>query len=257
GGPHEPWDAPGEYATMYDPAETPPPIVPVEARSWVPDGVAEWERSARRTDMSEDDVRRLRANYYGKISLIDHWVGEIFAACESKRIMDDLLVVFWSDHGEMAGDHQLLHKSRFFESALRVPLMLRWPGNIRAGRTSSALVETVDIMPTVLEAVAGRLPPSCQGESLWPVLRRPSTKLREAVLSEVGHQGRRNMMIRTERCKYAVHEDGQPYMLYNLVRDPGEQTNLLGHPKAQEIERQMRERLFRLAGKTGLKATGG
>jgi len=245
GGPHEPWDAPGEYATMYDPAGAPPRVEPADPGDWVGGPAAEWQRSGRQTAMTEDDIRRLRANYYGKITLIDHWFGEIFAACERKGIMNDLLVVFWSDHGEMAGDHGLLHKSRFFESALRIPLIVRWPGQIAAGQTSSTLAETVDIMPTILEAVGAEVPESCLGKSLWPALRDPSMKIRDATFSEVERGGRRNLMVRTERCKYAVHDDGEGYMLYDLAEDPDERNNLIGHPEAREVEVEMRDRLLR------------
>jgi len=244
GGPHEPWDAPGEYAEMYDPAGTPPPIEPAEPPEWVPEAAAEWQRSARVKGMTPDVIRRVRANYYGKIALIDRWFGEIFAACERKGVMDDLVVVFWSDHGEMAGDHGLLHKSRFFESALRVPLIMRWPGRVEPGRTSTALAETVDIAPTVLEGLGVERPACFLGESLWPVLGDREARVRDAAFSEVARGGRRNLMARTERFKYAVHEDGSGYMLYDLAEDPDERRNLVGHPEFAQVEAEMRERLL-------------
>ncbi len=250
GGPHEPWDAPGEYATMYDPAETPmPPIEPAEPGPWVPEHAARWQRSGRIEALTEDRVRRVRANYYGKISLIDHWFGQILAACDNRDALDDLLICFWSDHGEMAGDHQLLYKSRFFESALRVPLMFRWPGHIPPGRTSDALAQTVDIMPTLLEAVGAAVPQTCEGMSLWPVLREPKAHLRDAAISEVERSGRNNTMIRTDRHKYATHQKGQGYMLYDLVEDPDERNNLIGHPDWREVEEKLRAQLFDLVGR--------
>jgi choline-sulfatase len=243
GGPHEPWDAPGDYATMYEPAAAPPAIPPPEPPSWVPDKAADWQRSGRYADMTDEHVARMRANYYGKISLIDHWFGRIFETCERLGVMDDLLLAFWSDHGEMVGDHGLLYKSRFFESAVRVPMMLRWPGRIAAGVESGALAQTVDLMPTLLEAVGAEAPPTCEGVSLWPPLREPSARVREAAVSSVERAGRRNTMVCTGRYKYAVHEDGAGYMLYDLAEDPQEQRNLIGHPDARETERDMRRRL--------------
>jgi len=244
GGPHEPFDAPGDYATMYDPADAPPHIEPAEPGDRVPPHAAEWQRHDRHDAMTVDDIRRLRANYYGKITLVDDWFGRIFDACRNKGFMDDLVIVFWSDHGEMAGDHQLLYKSRFFESALRVPLMVRWPGRVTPGATSSALAETVDIMPTLLEGLA--LDPSyrCTGRSLWPVLRDPNATVRDAAFSEILHSGRRNFMVRTDRHKYAVHEDGQGYMLYDLIEDPTERSNLIGQADARHIEADLRDRLL-------------
>jgi len=245
GGPHEPWDAPAEYAAMYEPAKTPPPIEPADPGAWVPEDAAEWQRLGRRDALTRQDVQRIRANYYGKITLIDEWFGRILQACQAKGVLDDLVVIFWSDHGEMAGDHQLLHKSRFFESALRVPLIIRWPGRVQPGCTSSALAETVDIMPTLLEGLGCEVPRRCQGRSLWRVLRDPAATLRDAAFSEILAYGRRNIMIRTDRYKYAVHEDGRGYMLYDLDEDPREQNNLIGHPDMRRIEADLRDRLLR------------
>ncbi|GAG23089.1 unnamed protein product, partial [marine sediment metagenome] len=209
---------------------------------WVPAHAVKWMQGL---GLDPGDVRRLRASYYGKIALIDRWFGEILAACERKGFADDLMIVFWSDHGEMAGDHDLLFKSRFFESALRVPLVVRWPGHVEAGRTAGTLAETVDIAPTVLEAVGIEKPTRCLGRSLWPALRDPDVKVRDAAFSEVERAKRRSTMVRTERWKYAVHEDGEGYMLYDLAEDPEERNNLIGNPEFKSVEAEMRDLLLR------------
>ena len=242
GGPHEPWDAPGEYAEMYDPARTPPPIGPGEAGDWVPGHAVEWQKGQ---GLDPGDVRRLRANYYGKIALIDKWFGEILAAVQRKGLAEDLMIVFWSDHGEMAGDHDFLFKSRFLESALRVPLIVSWKGCVEGGREAAALAENVDIAPTILEAVGLEKPTRCLGRSLWPALRDPGAKVRDAAFSEVERAKRRNTMVRTERWKYAVHDDAEGYMLYDLAEDPDELNNLIGHPDFRQVEAEMRDRLLR------------
>ena len=240
GGPHEPWDAPGDYATKYDPDETPPPIPVPEAPAWLPEVVVERIDKKCIRGMTGDDIAKIRGNYYGKISLIDHWVGEILAAYERRGWLDNTLVVLWSDHGEMLGDHGRLHKSNFHESALRIPMILRWPGHVPAGMVSDALVETVDIFPTILDA-AGQ-PPSkrCFGRSLWPALRGETQAVRDAVFSEVDHVS----MVRTEHCKYAVTSDAHPIMLYDLAADPHEQVNLVDKPDAAELEAEMQDRLL-------------
>jgi arylsulfatase A-like enzyme len=235
---------------MYDPSEVPSPMdyEPAEPGPWVPRRAARWQRKHRVEELTEDAVRRLRANYYGKISLIDTWVGRILEACERKGTAEDTLVVFWSDHGEMAGDHRLLFKSRFYEAALRVPLMIRWPGKVPPGTRPGALAETVDIMPTILEAVGADAPEGCAGSSLWPALRDPDARIREAVLSEVRKHGRHNSMVRTRRYKYAEDEKGRGYMLHDLERDPHECNNLIGDPDHADVEEEMRELLRRRSG---------
>jgi arylsulfatase A-like enzyme len=232
GGPHEPWDAPGEYATMYRPRKM-PRAIPATGKDGDP-------------RLTRKRIAAIRASYYGKISLIDRWVGEILDACERRGVFNDLFVVFWSDHGEMAGDHGRLYKSCFYEGALRVPLIFRLPGRIKAGATSDALTATVDLMPTILEAAGVPVPDTCEGASLWPVLQDPCARVRDEVLSEISTEARCHTMIRTAREKYAVHEDGTPYLLYDLSADPEEQENLVGRPGAADREQALRQRLLEL-----------
>ena len=119
--------------------------------------------------------------------LCDHWMGRILEAFASRDWLDELLVVFWSDHGEMAGDHGRFYNSTFHESSVRVPLVLRWPGRIPAGKTAEALAENIDVFPTLLEAVGADPSRRAQGRSLWPVLEDPQAELREVQLSEIAH----------------------------------------------------------------------
>jgi len=248
GGPHDPWDAPGEYATMYDPASIPPPI----PHSTQVDQFPGWMRNLVdfRTFGPEVQAQAaaIRANYFGKISLIDHWVGEILNAYASRGWLDDLLVVFWSDHGEMAGDHGRIQKCTFHESSLRVPLIIRWPGRVPANTVSNALAEIIDVFPTLLETVGCEPSRRNQGKSLWPVLRGEQEDLREFQLSEIDWQGRK-IMIRSRRYKYAVDELGRGYMLYDLEKDPDEQNNLIADDAHRPLEAYLREVLLaRLVG---------
>jgi arylsulfatase A-like enzyme len=245
GGPHEPWDAPGEYATMYDPSETPPPIAPEEAGQGLPDRVREQARRGLQPDMGAAEVAAIRANYGGKISLVDRWVGEITAALERRRWLDDAAIVLWSDHGEMAGDHGRLHKSVFYNSAVNVPLFARWPGRIPPGRTCDALVENIDVFPTLLEALGLEPSRRCLGRSLWPLLEDSHRAHRDAVFSEVATQGVYGTMIRTPRYKYATDHTGAGYQLFDLDADPDERRNLAGHPDFAAVEDELRDRLLR------------
>jgi arylsulfatase A-like enzyme len=244
-GPHEPWDAPAEYATMYRPEETPPPIPIAQGNSNLPTYVKQKVDFKPREGMAIEDVQHLRANYYGKISLIDYWVGEILSAFEDRGWLDDLFIVFWSDHGEMAGDHGMLFKRVFYESSVRIPLILRWPGEIPQSVVSDALVENIDVFPTILEAIKARPSRRCLGRSLWPVMHDPELEHRLCALSEVFHAGSKNVMVRTHRHKYAVDDKGRGLMLYDLENDPHEQDNLIGRKEALNLEEGLRDLLLR------------
>jgi choline-sulfatase len=249
-GPHEPWDAPGDYATMYRPEETPSPIPIPQGNSTLPEHVQEKADFKPREGMKLEDIHNLRANYYGKISLIDYWVGEILAAFEDRGWLENLFIVFWSDHGEMGGDHGRLFKRTFHESSVRIPLILRWPGVIPQDVISDALVENIDVFPTIVEAVGAEPSRRCLGRSLWPVLHNPELEHRSCVLSEVFHAGSRNMMLRTRRNKYALDDTGRGFMLYDLKDDPNEQNNLIGQKEALNLEQKLRDLLLKQLLKT-------
>ncbi|MBN1807753.1 MAG: sulfatase-like hydrolase/transferase [Planctomycetes bacterium] len=245
GGPHDPFDAPGEYAEMYSPDETPAAIPAEEPPAWLPDLARERMLQHRVPGLNPENIKGMRANYYGKISLIDHWVGRILETCENKGMLDDTLVVFWSDHGEMLGDHGRVHKNNFYEASVRVPLMLRWPGRIPAGKVYDSLVQQIDVFPTLVEAAGAPASERALGRSLWPIIRGEVKETRDAVLSEHANRDRngRNYMIRTHTHKYAMDRNSEGYMLYDLKKDPGEQVNLIGREGAEGLAAEMHRRL--------------
>jgi arylsulfatase A-like enzyme len=100
------------------------------------------------------------------------------------------------------------------------------------------------VYPTLLEAIGLESPLQCFGRSLWPALSDPSISHREAVFSEIG-KDERDTMIRTDSHKYALDHRGEGYMLYDLVEDPQEQRNLIGHPDMGTVEEALRDRILR------------
>jgi len=242
-GPHEPWDAPGEYAEMYDPEDTPDPIPYSENDMSIPAEIREMEDFQPMGCSTQDNIRRIRANYYGKISLIDRWVGEILDACDDSGLGEDMMTVYWSDHGELLGDHRRVFKMTFHESSMRVPLMVSWPGHIDGGQTCDSLVEIIDVYPTLMEAINTEPPVRCMGRSLFPVLNEPGSTFRDSQLSEICFADERRICLRTQDYKYSVRQNGDGYMLYDLSEDPDEQNNLVC--QGNVIEGEMRDRLFR------------
>jgi arylsulfatase A-like enzyme len=241
-GPHEPWDAPGEYASMYDPDRAPEPIPPSDPGS-LPESIRDMDDFHAMGSYSQESARKVRTNYYGKISLIDHWIGRILDVCDERGMLEDTITVFWSDHGDMLGDHGRVFKCTFFESSMRVPLMVSWPARFRGGRTSDALAETVDVYPTLMDLLGLEVPERCQGRSLSPVLLGSKTEVRESQLSEIEYRDEKRLCLRTGRRKYAVRQNGDGFMLFDLEEDPEESRNLIG--QNAELEHGMREMLLR------------
>jgi arylsulfatase len=242
GGPHEPWDAPEPYASRYEPAAMPAPVQPQDDGHERPRGLLDKRLAERRIAFEPGDIARLRANYAGKVTLIDDQIGELLRVVEERGELDRTVVAFVSDHGEMNGDHDLIYKNTFLNPAVRVPFIVRAAGDGRAGAVSEAMVELMDLGATLVELAGGKLPRRSLARSVRPVLDDPARPHREAALSEL----RREMMIATPDWKAALNRRGEPYLLYDLRRDPQETRNLAALPDYAATERELRDKLVRL-----------
>jgi len=155
--PHSPWVAPQEFLDLYDPETLPIPAFPPEL-------------DAKRSDesFSDDELRSVRHGYYAMVSEVDHYVGRILDCLEEQGIADETVVVFTSDHGEWLGEHLQYGKGYWAQDCIsRVPLIIRWPGAVsRPGRTISEVVESIDVLPTILTAAGLPVPPHLQGGCL-------------------------------------------------------------------------------------------
>lgn len=212
-GPHDPFDAPQEYAERYRNAEMPPPIPPQ------PDGKsAVYKR--RQSNMEADQVQKTRQMYCAAIELIDDQVGRILDALEKRGMMDDTLIIFTSDHGEMLGDHGLYTKSFGYEQSIRVPLLISGPG-IPRGQVHDTLVELIDVNPTICEAAGLPAQEDIDARSLYPFLRGEREEHREDAFCVL----RNFHCLRTKTHKVIVNHN-DCVELYDLVDDPDETTNI-------------------------------
>ena len=230
-GPHDPFDPPTSYAERYRGAAVPPAIRSKEA------GKPTWV-NARRRDLSEDEVAAARRQYCAAIELIDDQVGRIIEAVERRGMAEDTIVVFASDHGEMLGDHGLYTKSVPYEAALRVPLIAAGPG-IAGGRTSDALVELIDVNPTLCGLAGLPAQEGLDASDFSAVLTGDRTTHREEAASAL----REFRLVRTADRKLVVHHTGETE-LYDLENDPDELENVAaGRPDAvNALRRRLRRR---------------
>ena len=231
-GPHDPWDAPGRYAAMYDPSHSPPPIPIPERPRTLPDHAAAKLDFAPEPGLTAEVVAAIRANYGGKVSFVDDWCRRIFDAYAARGWLDGLLVIITSDDGEMAGDHGRVYKRTFHESAFAGAAHPALARRIPHG-TRDALVENIDVLPTVLAAIGVPQPPMSLGRSLLPVISNPEAQYRTDLLGEIYYGGSRNTMLKTARHKYVIDQEGRGDMRYDLDQDPDEQDNLIGASAAR------------------------
>ena len=240
-GPHEPWDAPASYYLRFDPDQIPDPIEELSPGEWLPERSRSYQRWAQYFQPERPRLlKEITASYYGKIALIDDCIGRVVEAYRRKGWWDDTVVVFASDHGEMLGDLGRLSKSVCYDSAIRVPLIVRSPDRRRAGTVFDGFVETIDIGATLLDLAGAEPMHRRDSISLLPLLRGEVTAVRESILSEV-HV---HTMLRNRDWKLVVGGDGLSLQLFDLVNDPHEQHNLIGHPDFKNAEQEMRSRLL-------------
>jgi arylsulfatase len=232
-GPHEPWDAPEPYAGRYDPGAMPPPIQPSGDGRDRPRGILD-RKLERGFLLDPGDVPELRANYAGKVTLIDDQIGAVLGVVEARGEMDRTVVAFVSDHGEMNGDYGLIYKGTFLNPAVRVPFLVRVPGRT-GGAVVDTVVELMDVGATLVELAGGSQVPGSLARSLLPVLARGSRRHRKVALSEV----RREIMLATNEWKAALNRDGEIYLLFDLPADPAETRNVAALPEYRKIERRL------------------
>ena len=122
---------------------------------------------------TEAGWRSLRARYWGNIALVDRSVNMILRALAESGQMDNTIIVFTSDHGEMMGNHGILGKTVMYEEAVRVPLLIQAPG-VEAGQIPGNFSH-IDLLPTVLDLMGEAIPDHVQGHSRAPVLRGDTT----------------------------------------------------------------------------------
>lgn len=235
--PHTPFNAPKKYWDMYD-RET----VPVPERVTPPDDVPELALTKDRYRESADskDLREMHHGHLAAITYLDAQIGKTLNALNELGLRKNTVVVFWSDHGLHLGEHGLTRKTTVFELDAGVPMILSAPGFARGQRTR-ALVELLDLYPTLVDLCGLEAPVGLEGKSLAPLLADPAVAVRRAALTQTPRPNYlRGKMpevmgysIRTDRYRYTEWRDfktgrARAHELYDHASDPGETRNVAG-----------------------------
>lgn len=218
--PHLPFVSPKKYWDLYDPAK-----IPIPTNHQLPDGAPAfaghdngelhaYSNIPAGNPIPENVARELRHGYYAAISYMDAQVGRLLDALAKEGLADNTIIVFWGDHGWQLGDHGLWAKHTNFELATRAPLIIALPNQKTVGKASSALVEFVDIYPTLAAACGLKIPSALDGKSLLPLLDDPAASVRQVAVSQYprgagvadGHAVM-GYSIRDERWRMTVWRD--------------------------------------------------
>ena len=235
--PHSPFDFPVEDRDRYDASGFPVPDVGPEDQ---------WQIPLIFRDLSPADKKGIIAAYYTSVNFLDRNIGEVLSAVNSLKLEQDTLVVYMPDHGYSLGQHGRFEKHCGYDPALRVPLLIRFPGRVRRGVVTD-LTESADLTPTILDLLGVDPLPGMHGNSLRPYLAgEPMAKRRDHIFSE--YLENEEAFLRTDRWKFIFcsgkrerqdgyktdnPKPGRYIRLYDLKSDPGEMTDVAKkHPDA-------------------------
>lgn len=259
--PHLPFVAPRKYFDLYPPADQ----IKLPDNRTRPEGAPELAF----TDFSElrsyqgmprgdapipdQQARELIRGYYAAMSYMDAQVGRVLAELDKLGLRDNTIIILWGDHGWHLGEQGMWCKHTNFENATRAPMMISVPEKIlpstKRGAKTDALVEYVDIFPTLCELAGLKLTPGLEGTSFVPLLSNPTGAWKSAAFSQYPRQGGRIMgyTMRTDRYRYTEWQDKQgkavAVELYDHQADPRETRNLAGSPDQAQIVAELARKL--------------
>lgn len=197
---------------------------------------------ASRNWITDEDRKKIVATYYGMISLMDKHIGSILDKLDELGLTDDTIVVFTSDHGHFFGQHGLQHKGGFhYEDLIKVPFLVRYPGQVPAGAQSDALQSLVDLAPTFLSMSGIPIPRGMTGVDQSRVWLGHSAGARDHALVEFRHEPT-TIHQRTyvdQRYKLTVYYNQTYGELFDLQEDPGEIRNRWDDPNAKELKSRL------------------
>jgi len=246
--PHPPFVAPQRFWDLYREEDIDAPRVPPIAYEEL-DVHSQWLYVAHAQDLysvSDAQVRRARHAYYGMVSYVDEKIGRILNVLEETGLKDNTVVVFCGDHGEMLGERGMWFKQCFFESSVRVPLIVSMPKRFAPARVADP-VSLLDLLPTFRDlAHDGHPPPAVgptHGRSLLGLLQGGSEP-EHCVVSEYSSEGvmAPSRMVRRGPWKY-IFTHGLAPIMFNLETDPDELKNLAGHSDHAATEQSLHARL--------------
>jgi len=281
--PHPPWTGP--YDGLHDPSEIPlePTFLKkpeghslfnriradffMQSDLHTPGNVQdqEWEKLrseynsmptsiGEEFDLREEDSwRKMRANYYGNITLVDDAVGKIMDAIDDAGICDDTILVFTSEHGDLLGTHGMMEMRTFYEEAAKVPMLIRAPMFNKVPRTIEGNFGQIDLVPTFLDLLDQEIPSDLQGTSKASLIKGEATLDGNDVFMEHNGIGDRNLgtpainmlnnmqwrsVVTADRWKLNLCATDQ-CELFDLNNDPFEETNLFNNDDQKDRIRQM------------------
>ncbi len=241
--PHTPYTVRPPYNTMFRPEDMPVPS------TFTQDNLPRWARAARKNGPyalskpnREEILRRHRAGYCGEVKCIDDNVGRILDGLAEQDILDDTVVVFTTDHGDYIGEHGLLGKNQLYETAYRIPMLIRWPKRIPAGVVIDNIVSTVDFQPTILNLMGVKPCGREQGRDASHMLQGRKTNWQNEAF--IHHSSLKRAGIFTPKYQLA-YVKGNDHILFDRESDLKQVNNLFQDPKYRKVIDELTDRIIK------------
>ncbi|MGL1890040.1 MAG: sulfatase-like hydrolase/transferase [Spirochaetaceae bacterium] len=247
--PHPPFDVPKEFADLYKDVKFPEPLVSETQLSPLA------EENKLLGDLpSKQYIRRMKELYYGAISHVDHHLGRVLDSLEKTDQLDNTLIIFTSDHGEMLGDYSTYQKWLPYNACSKIPFIIRYPKKIKPGVITEEFADLNDIFPTILEAAGLKYPGKHElpGESL---ITDDPKKDRNQQYVEYSDGNRRWISLTNHDYKYNYYFGGGREELFDLKNDPGECRNLMEfklNTRQLQAKDKLRKELIKTEDRWGL-----
>jgi arylsulfatase len=234
--PHSPLDPPQYYYDMYINEDIPDPYMGDWADKEDTQGKGEIYNGYG-GKLKDKTLKRARAAYYGCITHIDHQLGRFLQAMFDADVLNNTIILFASDHGDMLGDHNWFRKSLPYEGSSSIPFVIYDPGNhlgLKSGTIVEDIVELRDIMPTLLDAAGAAIPDTIEGKSVLPLAKGEKAEWREYLHGEHQFGQDSNHFIITKKDKYAWFSQSGVEQYFDMEKDPHELHNAIEDPEYQD-----------------------
>ena len=241
--PHAPFNAPKRYWDLYDREAiplAPDAFWPIDAPAIAGHNSREI-RGSKGPAPSDEEAREIRHGYLATISYLDTQIGKVLDELERLELIDNTIIVFWSDHGFHLGEHALWGKTSNFDYDARVPFLIAVPGPKTSGGRTESIVELLDLYPTLVELCGLPAVDGPEGVSLVPILKDARARVKSAALTQAprpnnfkGAPDAMGYSVRIERYRYTEWRDWKTgevvaRELYDHLNDSGETRNLAAH----------------------------
>jgi arylsulfatase A-like enzyme len=246
--PHLPNRIPAELGNLYPPKDIEPWLSFPDPLQNKPYSQQRCIRNWGIENFTWQQWQPIVSRYLAEVTLMDQQLGRILADLESRGILDNTLIIYSTDHGDMCGGHGMIDKHfNMYDDIMRVPLIMRWPGHVEAAQTSDAFViHELDLATTICTAAGVTCPESFEGRDMVSIANGKDPAPREDVFGmyQGAQQGLYSIrMVRDRAWKYVFHPTDK-HELYHLPSDPGELHNRIDDPAAQPELARLRQRLI-------------